>query len=184
MPAPTLGRLDWQPVLTRPDLLADPVRTALRRADTAWSDQCFVAPIDAELADTDAFCTTYAVPLDASANCVVVTGRRGESSTTAACLVLATDRADVNQVVRRHLGLRKLSFAPMSEAVTRTGMAYGGITPLGLPVDWPVLVDEAVAAQQWIVVGSGVRGSKLALPGRLAAELPGAEVLRLRRTAD
>ena len=143
-----------------------------------------MAAIDAELADTTAFCRTYAVPPDASANCVVVTGRRGESSTTAACLVLATDRADVNQVVRRHLGLRKLSFAPMQEAVTRTGMEYGGITPLGLPADWPVLVDDAVAAQEWIVVGSGIRGSKVALPGRYAADLPGAEVLRLRRAAD
>jgi hypothetical protein len=28
-----------------------------------------------------------------------------------------------------------------------------------------------------VVIGSGIRGSKLWLPGRLLAELPGAEVL-------
>ena len=56
-------------------------------------------------------------------------------------------------------------------------MEYGGITPIGLPEDWPVLVDAAVAAAPAVVIGSGVRHSKLALPGALAARLPGAEVI-------
>ena len=64
----------------------------------------------------------------------------------AACMVLATDRADVNKAVRKHLDVRKISFAPMDEAVSQTGMEYGGITPVGLPPDWPILVDAAVAA--------------------------------------
>jgi hypothetical protein len=92
-------------------------------------------------------------------------------------VVLATTRADVNGLVRRHLGARKASFAPQDVAVAETGMAYGGITPIGLPAGWPVLVDSAVAAADLVVVGSGTRGSKLALPGSLAAALPGAEVL-------
>ena len=50
-------------------------------------------------------------------------------------------------------------------------MAYGGITPVGLPSEWPVLVDDAVVAQPWVVVGSGTRGSKLLLPGARLAEL-------------
>ncbi len=58
-----------------------------------------------------------------------------------------------------------------------TGMEYGGITPVGLPADWPVLVDPAVADHPRVVVGSGIRGSKLWLPGRLLAGLPGARVL-------
>lgn len=178
-----LGSLAWVPALDRPDLLALPVAAALRDAGLTWAAHCFVAPIEEDLADTAAFCSAYGVPLEASANCVVVSGRRGEETTTAACLVLATDRADVNRAVRRRLDVRKLSFAPMAEAVARTGMAYGGITPVGLPPAWPVLVDEAVAAQEWVVVGSGVRGSKLALPGPAAAHLPGAEVMLLRQVA-
>jgi len=139
-----------------------------------------VAEIDPELADTAAFCERYAVPLEASANCVVVEGRRGETSRHAACMVLATDRADVNGVVRRRLDARKASFAPMVQAVELTGMEYGGITPLGLPSGWPVLVDDAVAEVELVVVGSGVRRSKLALPGQLLAQLPAAEVMTLR----
>ena len=136
-----------------------------------------VAEIDPQLADTAAFCAAYDVAPEASANCVVVAGRRGETSTMAACMVLATTRADVNGVVRRRLDARKASFAPMDVAVAETGMEYGGITPVGLPADWPILVDAAVVAAGEVVIGSGVRRSKLVLPGAALAELPGAEVI-------
>ena len=100
--------------------------------------------IDPELADTAAFCARYGVALEDSANCVVIAGRRGGETRYAACVVLATTRADVNGVVRRRLDARKASFAPMDDAVALTGMEYGGITPIGLPADWPILVDAAV----------------------------------------
>ena len=92
-------------------------------------------------------------------------------------LVQASTRADVNGAVRRHLGARKASFAPREEAVGLTGMEYGGITPIGLPESWPVLVDEAVAAAPFVVIGSGLRRSKLALSGAALARLKAAEVL-------
>src|SRR5690606_35467730 len=129
--------------------------------------------------DTAAFCEAYQVPPAASAKCVVVSGRRAETERTAACLVLATYRADVNRVVRKRLDVRKISFAPMADAVSRTGMEYGGITPIGLPEAWPILVDTAVTEQPWIVICSGIRGSKVAITGADAARLPGAEVLAL-----
>ena len=91
--------------------------------------------------------------------------------------MLATTRADVNGLVRRHLDARKASFAPQDVAVAGSGMAYGGITPVGLPAGWPLLVDAAVAAGELLVVGSGTRGSKLAVPGDVLARLPGAAVL-------
>ena len=103
--------------------------------------------------------------------------KRGGERTMAACLVLATTRADVNGVVRRRLDARKASFAAMDDVVAATGMEYGGITPVGLPAGWPILVDGAVAASDLVVVGSGRRRSKLLLPGELAGRLPGAEVL-------
>ena len=126
---------------------------------------------------TAEFCAAYGSPLDGSANCVVVAGRRGEVTRYAACLVLASTRADVNSVVRKRVNARRASFAAMDDAVARSGMEYGGITPIGLPEDWPVLVDAAVAAAPAVVIGSGVRHSKLALPGALAARLPQAEVI-------
>ncbi|RIQ11378.1 hypothetical protein DY240_28900 [Jiangella rhizosphaerae] len=170
-----MGRLATEPALSRPDLLAGPVKSALEGSAAAGS--VYVAPIDPSLADTAEFCAAYDVSPAESANCVVVAGKREGVSYVAACMVLATTRADVNGVVRRLLGVRKASFLPMAAAVESTGMEYGGITPLGLPADWPILVDPAVAALPFAVVGSGVRGSKLAIPGSVLAAWPGAQVV-------
>jgi prolyl-tRNA editing enzyme YbaK/EbsC (Cys-tRNA(Pro) deacylase) len=95
----------------------------------------------------------------------------------AACLVLATTRADVNGVARRWLDVRKISFAPMDDAVAMTGMEYGGITPIGLPADWPILIDSRVIERPAIVIGSGVRRSKIVLPGQAMGQYPGANVI-------
>ena len=141
------------------------------------AEEVTVAEIDPEVADTAQFCARYGVAAEESANCVVVAARRGERTRLAACVVLASTRADVNGLVRRHLDARKVSFAPMDLAVAETGMEFGGITPVGLPPDWPVLVDAAVAAADRVVVGSGLRRSKLVLPGPALAGLPGAAVL-------
>ena len=178
-----VGTLDWTPALERRDLLAAPVADALARmastgaTGTAATGGVLVAEIDPDLADTAAFCARYDVPLDISANCVVLAAKREGVRQLAACVVLATTRADVNGVARRTLDARKASFAPMDAAVAETGMEYGGITPVGLPPAWPLLVDDAVVATDRVVVGSGVRRSKLLLPGPTVAALPGAVVL-------
>lgn len=169
------GSLEVLPATTRPDLLADPVVEALRHlGDPAAVG---VAAIDPELADTAQFCAAYSSPADASANCVVVSGKRSGEVRHAAAMVLATTRADVNGAIRRRLDVRKASFASMDTAIELTGMAYGGITPLGVPEGWPILVDRAVAACPELVIGSGLRGSKLFLTGEQLCSLPGAEVV-------
>ena len=167
------GNLDWQAVAE--SLVAGPVWDAL----DGWSraSDVLAAPIDPELADTADFCARYDVAPADSANCVIVAGRRGDVTSYAACVVLATTRADVNTVVRKRLGARRASFAPMEDAVTLTAMEYGGITPIGVPRAWPVLVDRAVLDREIVVIGSGLRRSKIALPADALAELAGAEVI-------
>ena len=173
-----IGRLDAVPALDRPDLLAPAVAAALAAlGDKLPADVVGVAEIDPALADTAAFCDRYGVPLAESANCVVVAGRRDGETRFAACVLLATTRADVNGVVRRQLDVRKASFAATDVAVEETAMEYGGITPIGVPSHWPVFVDAAVAASPRVIVGSGVRRSKLTLPGEALTRLPGAVVL-------
>lgn len=168
------GNLTWTPAVESPDLLAPLVAAAIERTPSAR-----VATIDPELADTAAFCEAHESSPERSANCVVVAGRRGGETRYAAVLVLATARADINNVVRRHIDARKISFAPMDTAVELTGMEYGGITPVGLPAEWPVLVDEGVVAAGEVVIGSGIRGSKLLVDATELAALPSAEVLAL-----
>jgi len=167
--------LSFNPALSQPQLLAAPVVAALR--DWPAADEVLVAEIDPALADTAAFCERYGVSPTESANCVVMAAKRGGNTMYAACVVAATTRADVNGLVRRHLDARKASFAPVEAVTAATGMEYGGITPVGLPAAWPVLVDEAVAKTGSVVIGSGIRGSKLRLPGRVVAAIPSAQVL-------
>ncbi|GAA3889841.1 YbaK/EbsC family protein [Saccharothrix violaceirubra] len=169
------GTLNPVPAPDRPDLVAPPVAALLGAFPDAA--RLGVAEIDPTLADTAEFCAHYGSPLEASANCVIVAGRRGDVTRYAACVVLATTRADVNGVVRRLLDARKASFAPMDDAVSLTGMEYGGITPVGLPAEWPILLSPEVAAAPELVIGSGIRGSKLLVPGEVLAKLPGAQVV-------
>jgi prolyl-tRNA editing enzyme YbaK/EbsC (Cys-tRNA(Pro) deacylase) len=171
------GTLDFSPALDSPDLLAAPTAAALRSTAVATSDDPLVAAIDPTLADTAAFCAHYEISMGDGANCVIVQARRGERTWYAACLVRGADRLDVNGAVRRHLGARKLSFASMDDAVELSGMEYGGITPIGLPADWPLLVDESVAAHERLIIGSGIRGSKMLVTVALLAALPNAETL-------
>ncbi|MGW5652011.1 YbaK/EbsC family protein [Streptomyces humi] len=161
------------------DELTAPVADAVR----AWSgpvpaDQICYVETDPQWADTAVFVEHYGRELlEQSANCVVVAGKRGGETTLAACLVLSTTRVDVNGVVRRQLGARKASFASMDTATGETGMEYGGITPIGLPRDWALLVDPAVVDLPWVLVGSGRRRGKLLVPGKAFAQLPNAVVL-------
>lgn len=172
---PSLGRIDTVPALDRPDLLAPPVLAALR--DWPHADRVGVVEIDPAIADTAAMAAAYGLGMDTGANCVVVAGRRDGTERVAACLVRADTRADVNNLVKRTLDVRKASFLSMERAVEESGMEYGGITPVGLPDGWRLLVDTRVLEIEVAVIGSGVRRSKLLLPGTLAAELPGAEVV-------
>jgi prolyl-tRNA editing enzyme YbaK/EbsC (Cys-tRNA(Pro) deacylase) len=171
------GTLDFTPALHSPTLLAAPTAAALESADATDAASVLVAAIDPAVADTAAFCERYETSMADGANCVIVQARRGERTWYAACLVRGSDRLDVNGAVRRHLGARKLSFAPMDDAVALTGMEYGGITPIGVPADWPILMDESVAGHDRLIVGSGIRGSKLLVSGGFLASLPNAEVL-------
>ena len=128
---PSFPRLESLPVLDHLDLVAAPVAAAL--ASWPAADRAAVVEIDPDLADTAAMTAEYDLPLAASGNCVVVTGRRAGEERTAACVVRADTRADVNTLVRRLLDVRKATFLSMDRAVEESGMEYGGITPVGLP---------------------------------------------------
>lgn len=161
------------------DVLIGPVAAAVRDwQGQVPADQLLYVDTDPGLADTAVFTEHYGLELlDTSANCVVVAGTRGGETTTAACVVLSRSRVDVNGEVRRRLGARKVRFATLEAATGGTGMEYGGITPIGLPADWQLLVDAAVVDTEWVLVGSGRRRGKLIVPGKAFAGLPGAVVV-------
>ena len=179
MTLPSLGALTSLPAPDHLGLLGDPVAAML----VAWPHAARVAvvEIDPGLADTAAMTQAYDVPITASANCVVVGGRRDGEERVAACVVRADTRADVNGLVKRALDVRKASFLPMDRAVEESGMEHGGITPLGLPAHWRLLLDARVVDIDVAVVGSGraplqaaaARAPARRAPGRGGRRRPG-----------
>ncbi|WP_307861937.1 YbaK/EbsC family protein [Nocardioides sp. SYSU D00065] len=175
MTLPSFPSLTSLPAAEHPDRVAAPVAAAL--AEWSRAAEVAVVDIDPGLADTAAMSEAYDIPLTASGNCVVVAGARAGDERVAACVVRADTRADVNTLVRKLLDVRKASFLPMERAVAESGMEHGGITPVGLPATWRVLVHDVLLEEPVVVLGSGVRRSKLLVPGAALADLPGAEVV-------
>jgi Uncharacterized conserved protein len=176
---PGLGSLETLPALEHLDLVARPVADALKALaghDPALVDLVRVVPIDPSLADTAVMTENFGMDLALSSNCILVAGRRAGEERVAACVVRATTNTDVNHVVKKTLDVRKASFWPQEHAVEASGMEYGGITPVGVPAEWRLLIDERVAVG-WSCIGSGLRRSKLFVTGDLLVALPGAEVV-------
>ncbi|MFF3275513.1 YbaK/EbsC family protein [Streptomyces chrestomyceticus] len=179
MPEPMDAFDDVRPALDCLDLLPGPVAAAIRDwRGNVPVEQFHYVDTDPAIADTAVLVGQHGSwLLEQSANRVVVAGKRGGAVTLAACVVLSHTRVDVNGAVRRELGARKASFAPMDTAVGESGMEYGGITPIGLPESWPLLLDAAVVDTPYTLIGSGSRRGKLIVPGKALAELPGVTVL-------
>jgi len=135
-----------------------------------------VIECDPELADTAEFCARYGVALEESGNCIVVASRT-EPKEFAACLVLSHTRLDVNKMVRKLMGVRKLSFASAEDTSKLTGMMIGGVTPFGLPDGLPLYLDGAVMELESVVVGGGNRSQKLRVPPAALEQLRGAQVI-------
>lgn len=131
---------------------------------------------DPDLADTAQFCEAYDIPLEKSANAILVASRKPEGH-HAVCLVLAHTRLDVNNVVRRRLGVRKVSFAPADLTKELTGQEIGGVTVFGLPDSLPVWIDSAVLDHDWVIIGAGSRSAKIRLAPAQFEELDGYEVV-------
>lgn len=132
--------------------------------------------IDPALADTADFCAAYDIPLDRSANAILVASRQPPGQ-NAVCVLLATTRLDVNGTVRRRLGVRKVSFAPADLTKELTGQEIGGVTLFGLPAGLPVWIDSRVMEPDWVIVGAGSRDAKIRLDPSLLAALEGYEVV-------
>lgn len=131
---------------------------------------------DPDLADTAQFCEHYGIPLEQSANAIMLASKR-PAGVNVVCMVLATHRLDVNGVGRREMGVKKVSFAPPDLTAELTGMIMGGVTPFGLPETVPVLVDAAVMDHPWVIVGGGSRSLKIKVDPEVFARMPNVRVV-------
>jgi prolyl-tRNA editing enzyme YbaK/EbsC (Cys-tRNA(Pro) deacylase) len=155
--------------------MAEDIDDRVREVALATGVPFEIVPCDPALADTADFCAAYGYAPEDSANCVVVVGK-SDPPVFAACVVLATTRLDVNGLVRRRLGTRKASFASPDDVETLTGMTIGGVTPISLPAELPLWVDELVMSRERVVLGGGSRSSKIVASPQLLLAI-GAEVV-------
>ena len=127
--------------------------------------------INPDFADTAEFCREYGYSLDICGNTIVVASKRGEKQYSA-CIVLGSDRLDVNKTVRSLMGVSRLSFASAEETEALTGMAVGGVTPFAFPADLQVYADEKVLSVERLILGSGSRSSKILVAPEDLRKLP------------
>ncbi len=135
-----------------------------------------VMDCDPELADTAVFCERYGFPLDHSVNTILVKAKTG-GERFAACVLLATTRLDVNRVVRKRLEARRVSFASADETRDMTGMEIGGVTPICLPQDLPLWIDQRVMDAEYVILGGGDRSSKIKISPRVFEHVPSATII-------
>jgi prolyl-tRNA editing enzyme YbaK/EbsC (Cys-tRNA(Pro) deacylase) len=154
------------------EILDSRVRDALEKWEIAYE----VVECDPEFADTAEFCAKYDFPFDSAANAILVAGKK-EPDIVALCLALATTRLDVNHKVCEEIGVKRASFASPELTKSVTGMMIGGVTPFGVPDTVPLLIDAAVAAQPWVIVGGGNRSSKLKVEPAMLSRLPNSRVV-------
>ncbi len=154
------------------ELLHPSVNSALKQLEIEYR----VVACDPKLADTADFCEHYGFTAEQSANTLLVGSTKGEP-VFAACVVLANCRLDVNKTVRKKLGVRRLSFASPEDTRRLTGMELGGVTPVALPENLPLLIDSRVMQCNEIILGGGNRESKLLLPPGGLLKMSNAEVV-------
>jgi prolyl-tRNA editing enzyme YbaK/EbsC (Cys-tRNA(Pro) deacylase) len=167
-----------------PATLADPVPDPrVLEALQNLGEPFELLPCEPDLADTAAFCAAYNIPLDHSANTIVIAAKR-PVGVRVACVVLATHRLDVNGLIRTRMGVKKASFASAEETAIATGMAIGGVTPFALPEELPIWIDEEVMRREWVIVGAGSRTAKVRLPPTALLRIRSVEVVSGLATAQ
>lgn len=174
-----IGKLTFSPITEVLNLVAKPIQQKVSEGEIG--NGIYASTIDPEYSDTASFCEAYDVSRSIATNCIIVEAKRADRTWFAACLILADDMIDVNGKVRRSLDARKISFAPKDTALALTQMEYGGITPLGLPKEWPILIDEKVLLNEFVVIGGGVRGSKILVSKENLSTLDNSEILDITK---
>ena len=139
--------------------------------------EILVAEINPEFAKGEVFSREYNIPISEGANCIIIEYIRGAKKTYAACLVPANSRINFKDVVKKQLDARIISLAPLDYVLRETQMEYGSITVIGLPLEWPILIDSRLITLPRVVIGGGLVKSKLSLPGKILAEIPNSIII-------
>ena len=123
-----------------------------------------------EFSDTQSFCDHYGHKIEDSCNAILIKSKKPNEFYSLFC-VLGSTRLDVNHKAKKVMDSKKVSFASKEEAEEVTNQIYGGISPLGLPQEINIFIDENVLRREKIFIGAGNRVSKFFLTPNSLIEL-------------
>jgi prolyl-tRNA editing enzyme YbaK/EbsC (Cys-tRNA(Pro) deacylase) len=84
------------------------------------------------------------------------------------------------KMMRKHLGVSRITMATEDEVLAVTGYRVGTVSPFGLPLLLKVLIDPGVLEEEEISTGSGIRNTAIVLKSKdLRQVLKDAEVVSL-----
>lgn len=88
---------------------------------------------------------------------------------TGPMLLLAPAGTEVDlRAVARHSGDKRVEIAPQRDVLDLTGYERGAVTPLGIPRNYPVFIEETAILWDSIGISAGAKGMELTLaPGDL-----------------
>jgi len=156
--------------------MTDPIDGRVTTSLAALGVPYEVMTIDPDYADTARFCERYGIPLENSANTIIVASKK-EPKQYCACVVKATTKLDVNHGVRKLMNASRLSFATAEETRALTGMMIGGVTIFALPPELSVYVDERLMALDWVILGGGSRSIKIKTSPEVFRRLPNTTIV-------
>lgn len=173
-----IGNLNFKPIIESEDLVASCIYDFVSR----WNDEIekrkfLVAEINPEFADGNKLCDEYNIDKKMGFNCLIVECKRNEMVKYCALIVPIGYKYNMGSVVRKYTNSRVVSVAPLEYVISKTGMEFGSITPIGLPEEWQILVDPLIRKQENIIIGGGLVKSKICLPTELFLKLPNVEVV-------
>ncbi len=92
-------------------------------------------------------------------------------------MVTAEYKLDVNNTVRKLMGVKRLSFASSEKTKELTNRMIGGVTIVGLPKDLKIYVDNNIQELEYIIIGGGTRSQKIKLPTSELTKIPNVEFI-------
>ena len=170
-----MQKLNFKSVLENPDLVSKPVFEFAQSLENG--NEVLVAEIDPKFMGGKELCDEFGVDPKMGANCVVVEATGKDTSEFVAVVMSVGYRADLNGFVKKHLGAKRVSLAPLEKVIEKTQMEYGSITPFGLPNNWKILMDSRIFENDAIIVGGGKQISKLLVPTKIFKNIPSVEII-------
>lgn len=153
-------------VTENPNLVSKTIYEEINNWENVTEKESFsVFEINPDYCNGLELCDIYDIDPKIGVKCLIVEITKKESKELSALLVPINYRYNMN-LIRKKLGAKTVSIAPLEKVLNETNMEYGSINPIGLPKEWKKYVDSTIFDNNYIVTGSGIKKSKLYFPSK------------------